>query len=685
MICPSCQAACEDDALSCAACGQPFQVTLEPGMVVASRYEVQRALGKGGMGTVYKAYDRVLEDTIALKVLRAEVARDPELAWRFQAEIRLARKITHRNVCRVYDYGQDGDIRFISMEFIAGSDLSSLVRAQGGLMQDGAYDVALEIAAGLQAIHDVGILHRDLKSPNIMLDSRSVVRIMDFGISKERESSTTVSGMILGTPEYMSPEQARGDRIGFQSDVYALAIIVFELFTGRLPFRGENSMATLYKQVNEPPPLEGTTTLPAALVPVLRTALAKDPAERYPSARAFADALQQARGLPQDMLMLPPETLAPVAATPLRTAVALKTDGGGSGVSPLAAALDHVTAPLQEGLGLLQLLESVLSAAQGLAGAEASRLLLLEVEPEGPIRVEVCVGDRADVLQGALLAAGEGLSLRAAATGETVNATDPVEEEGYSARVDGLATRKPGFLALPLISGTLRGVLLLAGKEGGFGSRDEADLARLARVAAIALESAVARERALDSFTHTAELLVSFLEKADPRYPMHARSVAATADMIAASLGLSADEQLHIHFAALLHDIGKVGLSPALLRTESELTQEDRRQIQQHVTLGVQLVSPLSPWKELPRIIEAHHERWDGFGYPHGLKGDAIPFGARVLSVADAFDAMTVSSPDRAPEEVLTELQTAAGSQFDPAIVRALDSEHRRRAALFRR
>ncbi|MFI5184069.1 MAG: protein kinase, partial [Vicinamibacteria bacterium] len=151
MTCPSCQADCEDDAASCPACGHPFQATLQSGMVVASRYEVQRALGRGGMGTVYKAYDRVLEDTIALKVLRPEVARDPELAWRFQAEIRLARKITHRNVCRVYDYGQDGDIRFISMEFIAGSDLCSLVRAQGGLMQDGAYDVALEIAAGLQA------------------------------------------------------------------------------------------------------------------------------------------------------------------------------------------------------------------------------------------------------------------------------------------------------------------------------------------------------------------------------------------------------------------------------------------------------------------------------------------------------------------------------------------------------
>jgi putative nucleotidyltransferase with HDIG domain len=648
---------------------------------VASRYEVQRALGTGGMGTVYKAYDRVLEDTIALKVLRPEVARDAEMAWRFQAEIRLARKITHRNVCRMYDYGQDGDIRFISMEFIAGSDLGSVVRAQGGLMQDGAYDVALEIAAGLQAIHDVGIVHRDLKAPNIMLDSRAVVRIMDFGISKEWGTATTATGIIIGTPEYMSPEQARGERVGFASDVYALGIVVFELFTGHLPFVGANSMATLYLQVHQPPPLEGTAALPEALIPVLRKALAKDAAERYATAREFAEALQQARGLPQDTLFQTAQAPLPTPTASARTPVAL----GVSGLSPMAAALDQITGSLQDGAGLPQLLESVLSAAQGLAGAEAGRLLLLETVSGAGRLVEFCAGDGAENLQGLHLAAGEGLALRVAEQGEPLVAINPVEEDGYSARVDLLKTTKPGFLALPLLSGALRGALLLGGKEGGFRSRDEADLARLARVAAVVLESALARERSLDSFTHTVELLVSFLEKADQRYPMHARSVAATADMITAGLGRSADEQLHVHFAALLHDIGKVGLDPALLRTPSELTEDQRRQIQQHVTLGVHLVSPLSPWKELPRIIEAHHERWDGFGYPRGLKGEAIPFGARVLAVADAYDAISTSDPDRSPESVLAEIQAAAGSQFDPAIVRALEGEHRRRAALFRR
>jgi putative nucleotidyltransferase with HDIG domain len=347
--------------------------------------------------------------------------------------------------------------------------------------------------------------------------------------------------------------------------------------------------------------------------------------------------------------------------------------------------LDQITALLQESPGLPRLLEVVLSAAQGLASAEAGRLVLLDVEPAGGALVEAIAGDGSEGLRGTHLAAGESLLLRVAVRGKALRSNNPSKEEGYFPRVDELVGSKPGFVVLPLVSGSLRGALLLAGREGGFGPGEEADLARLVRFGAVVLENAQARERALDSFTHTAELLVSFLEKADPGYPMHARSVAAGADMITAGLGRPAEEQLQIHFAALLHDVGKLGLDPALLRTEGELNEDQRRLIQQHVALGVQLISPISPWKELPRIIEAHHERWDGSGYPRGLKGNEIPFGARIVAVADAFDAMTVKSPGRSPEDVLAELQTAAFSQFDPVVIRVLEGEYRRRAALLKR
>jgi putative nucleotidyltransferase with HDIG domain len=347
--------------------------------------------------------------------------------------------------------------------------------------------------------------------------------------------------------------------------------------------------------------------------------------------------------------------------------------------------LDKVTALLQESPGLPRLLEVVLGAAQGLASAEAGRLVLLDVEPAGGALVEAVAGEASETLRGKHLTVGESLLLKTAVRGKPLRSSNPSKEEGYSPKVDRLTTSKPGFLVLPLVSGSLRGGLLLAGREGGFGPAEEADLIRFVRLGAVVLESVQARERALDSFTHTAELLVSFLEKADPGYPMHARSVAAGADMITAGLGRPAEEQLQIHFAALLHDIGKLGIDPAVLRMEGELNEDQRRLIQQHVTLGVQLISPISPWKELPRIIEAHHERWDGSGYPKGLKGNEIPFGARVVAVADAFDAISVKSPERTPEDVLAELQTAAFSQFDPVVIRVLEGEYRRRAALLKR
>ena len=165
------------------------------------------------------------------------------------------------------------------MELISGTDLKEVVRVQGGLMADGAFDVALEIAAGLQAIHDVGIIHRDLKTQNILIDSRGLVRLLDFGIAKEGGSQLTATGMIIGTPEYMSPEQARGERIDQRSDIYAFGIVAFELFTGRVPFAGDSAMAVLYRQVNEAPPLDD---------PALPARSSRSCAERSPRTRASA-------------------------------------------------------------------------------------------------------------------------------------------------------------------------------------------------------------------------------------------------------------------------------------------------------------------------------------------------------------------------------------------------------------
>jgi len=303
MICPSCKAENDDAAESCFTCGRMLSA-LTQGDVIDGRYEVLSRLGKGGMGVVYKARDRMLDETVAIKVLRAEFANTGEMAKRFRQEIRLARKVTHRNVCRIHEYGEDGARRYISMEYVEGTDIKQLARDKGGFLEtDEAFDVAIQAADGLQAIHDVGIIHRDLKTSNIMRDpSDRRVRLMDFGIAKSAamDHSTgglTVDGQVMGTPEYMSPEQCMGDKtIDHRSDIYALGVVIYEIFTGTVPFRGDTPVATLFKHIQEPVPFEGpiAARIPLSAVPVLRKALAKERKDRYPTAASLAEALRKA-------------------------------------------------------------------------------------------------------------------------------------------------------------------------------------------------------------------------------------------------------------------------------------------------------------------------------------------------------------------------------------------------------
>jgi serine/threonine protein kinase len=299
LICPSCGANQDADVDVCFACGRLISA-LTQGHVLASRYEIQNLLGKGGMGVVYKAHDRLLDEPVAIKVLRGDLMGTSELARRFRSEIKLARKVSHNNVCRIHEYGEDGPLSWISMALIEGTDLRKVLRRhQDGLPADEAFEAAIQASDGLQAIHSVGIIHRDLKTPNIVRDALGVVRLMDFGIAKEadRNAGFTATGEVMGTPEYMSPEQCRGEKLDFRSDVYSMGIVIYELFTGRVPFHGETVMSTLLQQLQEPPPLDGPVAerLPPGLTQVLRRALAKQPADRYQSAAELAEALRVAR------------------------------------------------------------------------------------------------------------------------------------------------------------------------------------------------------------------------------------------------------------------------------------------------------------------------------------------------------------------------------------------------------
>ena len=327
MTCPSCQAENADALTACGRCGASLEaptaivvtVDLSPGVLFHGRYEIEKALGRGGMGMVYRAHDRTLDEHVAIKVLRPDFAEDPKMADRFRSEIKIARKIRHRNVCAIHDYGEDRGLLYISMELIDGVDMKQVLRERGGLPSDEAYDVSIQLAEGLEAVHAAGIIHRDLKTPNIMVDREHVVRLMDFGIAKRQEGggTATATGQVLGTPEYMSPEQAQGHKVDFRTDIYALGVVVYEIFTGSVPFRGDTPISTILKHLHDPPQLE-VARLPEALRPVLRRMLAKEPDLRYATARAVADGLREARSPSRKQQPMPTAALqAPTLPRPV--------------------------------------------------------------------------------------------------------------------------------------------------------------------------------------------------------------------------------------------------------------------------------------------------------------------------------------------------------------------------------
>jgi serine/threonine-protein kinase len=272
--------------------GSPASITLsslEPGQVLARRYEIRRVLGSGGMGMVFQAHDRDLDEPVALKVLRPEIAgMDPQVLERFKTEIRVARRIAHRNVVRTYDFGDAGGFKFISMEFIQGMTLKQLFRSKGALPLGVGLQIAKQAAAGLAAAHEMGVVHRDVKPHNIMLTPQSDVKIMDFGIVRDTtrpaEQGMTQTGIIMGTPDYMSPEQAMGKGdLDHRSDIYSFGIVLYEMFTGALPFRGDSPLAIALKHIREDPkpPRDINPRVPPELEAVIQKAMRKAPEARY--------------------------------------------------------------------------------------------------------------------------------------------------------------------------------------------------------------------------------------------------------------------------------------------------------------------------------------------------------------------------------------------------------------------
>jgi len=294
MNCPFCETD-NPTGDNCVACGHPLGDTaiIRRGSLIAARYEITGMLGRGGMGVVYKAFDHTLEDPVAVKALRPDVAGDSDLVRRFRQEIRLARRVRHRNVCAIHEYAEDGALRCLAMELVEGMNLKQIINQRGRFGTEEAFALSIQAADGLEAIHEAGIIHRDLKTANLMRDPQGLLRLMDFGIAKEWRKDVTATAQVLGTPEYVSPEQARGDRVDFRSDIYALGIVMFEIFTGQVPFRGETALGTIMMHVHDSPPLDTVLGFPESMLPVLRRALAKDPALRHQRAAELGEELRQ--------------------------------------------------------------------------------------------------------------------------------------------------------------------------------------------------------------------------------------------------------------------------------------------------------------------------------------------------------------------------------------------------------
>ena len=274
------------------------EVELEPGTVLAGRYEILTVLGTGGMGSVYKAQDRELERLVALKVIRPELARNAAIVDRFKQEIRLSHKVTHRNVVRMYDLSEDAGMRFVTMELVAGRDLRSILEDRGKMPPDEAVQILQQICTALEAAHSAGILHRDLKPQNVMVEDAGRVVVMDFGLARTIEGDgMTQSGALLGTMEYMSPEQALGKELDQRSDIFALGLIGYEMLTGDMPFKAESAIASLLKRTREraAPISQLDATLPGALTGIIAKCLETDVEQRYASVGDILKDLEQWR------------------------------------------------------------------------------------------------------------------------------------------------------------------------------------------------------------------------------------------------------------------------------------------------------------------------------------------------------------------------------------------------------
>ncbi|WP_129295371.1 protein kinase domain-containing protein [Streptomyces lydicus] len=318
--------------------------------VGGGRYQLRDLLGAGGMASVHLAYDSVLDREVAIKTLHTELGREQAFRERFRREAQSVAKLTHTNIVSVYDSGEDeldgGMVPYIVMEYVAGqplrSDLDNDIAQHGAMPTEKALKITADVLAALEVSHEMSLVHRDIKPGNVMLNKRGVVKVMDFGIARAMQSgvtSMTQTGMVVGTPQYLSPEQALGRAVDARSDLYSVGIMLFELLTGQLPFDADSPLAIAYAHVQEEPPVPSSinSSLPPAVDALVARALKKNPNERFPTSEAMRDECLRIVGSGQS------------GATPLIIGEGPRARTSGASVSsavfPTASGNPHTPAP----------------------------------------------------------------------------------------------------------------------------------------------------------------------------------------------------------------------------------------------------------------------------------------------------------------------------------------------------
>jgi response regulator RpfG family c-di-GMP phosphodiesterase len=594
--------------------------------VALGPYQLIERIGRGGMGTVYRAYHPALDRLVAIKVLPEAFSDDSEFTERFLQEARSVARLKHPNILQVFDFDQSDGRSYLVMELVEGGRLSDRLGRPMDLRE--VIRLLAPIASALDYAHSHGIVHRDIKPSNILLHVDGTPVLADFGLAKLASSarSLTASGTVVGTPEYMSPEQSAGEPIGPPSDRYSLGIVAYEMLTGRVPFQADTPAAVLLSHLNKavPPAIELRGELSGHIDAALQRGLAKVPEERYSSASAFIAALTPAAwpsALPEDRTQKTPAQ----PAVPVRRKVpqVLVVDDGAANrelIEACLAGIDCEVRPAPDGESALREIE-----------LRKPDLVLLDVQMPGINGYEVCRRIKSD------------------AKTRLIPVVMITSLDRTSDRVEALNAGADDYMSKPV---------------------ERVELVARVR-SALRLKSVY---DSLDSAEQVIFSLAAAVEAKDPYTEAHAQRVAETARRVGVAMGVPDDMLDALYRGGLIHDIGKIGVPDAILLKRGALDEHEMQLMRSHTSIGADIVAPLPSAEHLLPVIRHHHERFDGAGYPDGLRGQQIPWLARIVAVCDAYDALVNDRPyrpRRSREEAIAVLMNGAGTQWDAEVVDA--------------